>query len=148
MRQILLVVSVFALLFAACKSKRSNSVIPPDKMELVLRDMMRADKFLADYVLNKDTTKKIDSESVKLYQQIFSIHQISGEQFQKSFSYYKEHPDQLRSIMDSLSRPVSAAPTEMVQPIPVPQQQSATDSSRNKADTPQKPKIKKVMAID
>ena len=60
MRQILLVVSVFALLFAACKSKRSNSVIPPDKMELVLRDMMRADKFLADYVLNKDTTKKID----------------------------------------------------------------------------------------
>ncbi len=148
MRQILLLVSVFSLLLPACESKRSNEVLPPETMEVVLQDMMRADKFLADYVLNKDTTKKIDSESVKLYQQIFAIHQITGEQFQKSFSYYKEHPDQLRSIMDSLSRPASAAPTEMVQPIPVPQQQSATDSSRNKADTSQKPKIKKVMAID
>lgn len=148
MRQILLLVSVFSFLLPACKSKRSNEVLPPETMEVVLQDMMRADKFLADYVLNKDTTKKIDSESVKLYQQIFAIHQITGEQFQKSFSYYKEHPDQLRSIMDSLSRPASAAPTEMVQPIPVPQQQSATDSSRNKADTSQKPKIKKVMAID
>lgn len=148
MRQILLAVSVFTLLFPACKSKQSNSVIPPDKMEVVLRDMMQADKFLADYVLNKDTTKKVDSESVKLYQQIFAIHQITGEQFQKSFSYYKEHPDQLRAIMDSLSRPVSAAPTEMVQPLPAPQPQSAADTTQNKADTAQKPRIKKVMAID
>lgn len=119
-------------------------------MELVLHDMMRADKFLADYVLNKDTTKKIDSESVKLYQQIFAIHQITGEQFQKSFAYYKEHTDQLRAIMDSLSRPAAAAaPTEMVQPLPAPQPQSVADTTQqNKADTTQRPKIKKVMAID
>ncbi len=117
-------------------------------MELVLHDMMRADKFLADYVLNKDTTKKIDSESIKLYQQIFAIHQITGEQFQKSFTYYKEHPDQLRAIMDSLSRPAAAAPTEMVQPLPAPQPQSLEYTTQNKADTAQKPKIKKVMAID
>jgi len=148
MRQILLVVSVLILLLPACKSKRNSSVIPPDKMELVLHDMMRADKFLADYVLNKDTTKKIDSESIKLYQQIFAIHQITGEQFQKSFTYYKEHPDQLRAIMDSLSRPAAAAPTEMVQPLPAPQPQSLEYTTQNKADTAQKPKIKKVMAID
>lgn len=122
-------------------------MLPPDKMEALLWDMMRADKFLADYVLNKDTTKKIDSESVKLYQQIFAIHQVTGDQFQKSFAYYKEHPEQLQAIMDSLSKP-TAAPTEMVQPFPAPQPQSAADTTQNKADTTQKPKIKKVMAID
>lgn len=148
MRLILLLISVFSLLFPACKSKRSNGVLPPEKMQMVLQDMMRADKFLADYVLNRDTTKKIDSESVELYQQIFAIHQITGKQFQKSFSYYKEHPDLLRSIMDSLSRPASAAPAEMVQPEPALLQQSASDSSQNKTDTIPKPKIKKVMAID
>ncbi len=148
MRQILLVVSVFALLLPACKSKRNNNVLPPDKMEALLWDMMRADKFLADYVLNKDTTKKIDPESVKLYQQIFAIHKVTGDQFQRSFTYYKEHPDQLRAIMDSLSKPAVTAPTEMVQPLPAPQPQSAADTTQNKADTTQKPRIKKVMTID
>lgn len=148
MRQILLVVSVFILLLSACKSKESKSVIPSDKMEVILQDMMRADKFLADYVLNKDTAKKVDSESVKLYQQIFAIHQITGEQFQKSFAYYKEHPDQLRTIMDSLSRPAVAAPTEIIQPLPAPQPQSVADSTQKKVDTTPKPKIKKVMAIN
>jgi hypothetical protein len=149
MRQVYLIILFFILLLPSCKTKKADGVLPPEKMEAVLWDMMRADKFLADYVLNKDTTKKIDSESIQLYQQVLAIHQVTGKQFQKSFSYYKQHPDQLRGIMDSLSRPASAAPTEPVQPLPLPQQQPAGDTLQKKPDTTQKPsRIKKIMAID
>jgi hypothetical protein len=134
------------LLLPAC-SNNGTGRLPPEKMEAVLWDLMRADKFLSDYVLNKDSTKKIDTESVNLYKQVFAIHNITGEQFQKSFAYYKAHPDLLKGIMDSLSRPPMAEPTEMVQPVPLSPVQSSADSFQRKNDTVIRP-VKKVVAID
>ena len=62
----------FLLLFvvvidAGCKSKNSE-VLPPKKMQALLWDMMRADQFLADYVMNKDTSINRITESLKHYQ--------------------------------------------------------------------------------
>lgn len=104
MRIILLFIAV-VFFFPGCKSKTKipTDVLPPAKMEKVLWDLMRADQFLADYVLNKDLTLNKDSQSVNLYQQIFSIHKVSKEKFKKSFDFYQLHPDLLKVIMDSLS---------------------------------------------
>lgn len=148
MRLIFLVAVLFSLATIACNNKKGDKVLPPEKMEAVLWDLMRADKFLSDYVLNKDTAKKIDSESIKMYNRIFAIHKITGEQFQKSFTYYKTHPDQLREIMDSISRPANAAPTEMVAPQPVSPTQSTGDSAIKRPDTTWPAKTKKVMVVD
>ena len=106
----LIVYTIFLL--SACKSKNAvpSGVLPQKKMQAVLWDMMRADQFLSDYVLNKDTSLKQDIESIKLYQQILSINKITKEDFQNSFSYYKSHPLLLKAIMDSIAN----APPEII----------------------------------
>jgi Domain of unknown function (DUF4296) len=106
-------------LLTGCRNNNSvpAGIIPQKKMQAILWDLMRADQFLGDFVLNKDSSLKKNTESLKLYQKIFSIHHISIERFRESFSFYKTHPSLFKSMMDSLSRPVSAAPTKMVVPV-------------------------------
>jgi hypothetical protein len=108
---------VLVMLVAGCGNKNGvpSGIIPQQKMQLVLWDMMRADQFLADYVLNRDTSLKKETESFKLYQQVFAIHKISKDEFQRSLSYYTEHPLLFKAIMDSISAPVDA-PSKMIQP--------------------------------
>lgn len=144
--RILPAIGLLAFILFSCSS-RKEKVLPPAKMQAVLWDLMRTDKFLSDYVLNKDSSKKVDSESVKLYQQVFAMHQINGEEFSRSFTYYKDHPEHLKAIMDSINRPVAvpvAAPTAPVQPPVSPQKQSTADTVPVKADT-LKPQIRKIM---
>ena len=102
-----------------CCNNNSNvpaDILPAPQMQVVLWDMMRADRFLTDYVLNRDTSLNRKSASIKLYQQVFAIHGITKEIFQKSFSYYQAHPALLQGIMDSLNNKSREAPTELVRP--------------------------------
>lgn len=127
MRTGLLIIAI--LFFAGCKNKKAipDNILPQDKMQAVIWDMMRADQFLTDYVLNKDTALKKQTESIKLYQQILAINKVSKEEFERSFYYYKTHPLLLKVIMDSIA---NTAP-EVV-----------TDTSKN---TLQKDSLKKTI---
>jgi len=100
-----LFVIVLSLTFIQCGNKNSvpGDVLPPEKMQSVLWDMMRADRFLVDFVL-KDTSLNKTSASIQLYQQVFAIHGIDKEKFKKSFEYYEAHPAFLKVMMDSLSK--------------------------------------------
>jgi hypothetical protein len=89
-----------------------SGILSPKEMQAVMWDMLRADQFLTSFVFNKDSTLNKTTESIKYYQQVFSIHQISEEEFQKSFSYYKAHPSLFKIIMDSLSKTTTDAPTQ------------------------------------
>ncbi len=117
MRKISLLI-VFTLLISVIgcgvKDKVPGNVLSPEKMQSVLSDIMKADQFLSDYVLNRDTTKKRETESIKIYNQVFSIHKITPQKFYKSFSFYKSHPSLLQPIMDSLSKPIEAQMIEIV----------------------------------
>ena len=110
-----------SLLLAGCKSKDyiPNSVLPQLKMKAVLWDMIRADQYLADFVLNKDSTLNRKTESIQFYQQVFNIHHISKEEFRHSFSFYRSHPALLKIIMDSLSVISGSALTELYKPKPL-----------------------------
>ena len=104
MKKVLLILSLFFLI-AGCKNKNAvpGNVLPQKKMQAVIWDMMRADQFLANYVLNKDSSLDKKTESIKLYQQILYINQVSKEKFERSFSFYKSHPALLKAIMDSIT---------------------------------------------
>lgn len=106
----------FIVCFVSCgnKNKVPGNVLPPAKMQAVMWDMMRADQFLADYVMNKDTakTRNIDQESIRMYQQVFGIHKISKEQFEKSISWYRDNPERLKVIMDSIQNHNKIIPKE------------------------------------
>ena len=97
---------IAASIFTGCRNtdRIPSDVIPKEKMQAVLRDMMRADQFLSDYVFSRDSTIKKDSTSIEYYSRIFAIHQISKKEFQRSFTFYKNHPAFLKTIMDSLSK--------------------------------------------
>ena len=87
--RISLLIALAVIFTAGCKNKNviPNNVLPEKKMQEILWDMMRADQFLADYVLNKDSSLNKTTESLKYYQQIFAIHKTSKDEFQHSFSF-------------------------------------------------------------
>lgn len=121
----------FIIGVAACgnKDRVPGDIIQPEKMEAVLWDMMRADQFLSDYVLNRDTSSASEKEkkNIRMYQQIFSFHEVTKEEFSKSFDYYRAHPVQLRTIMDSIQNKKLG--------VPVTPAVSAGDTAKKVPDT-------------
>ncbi|MBC7948723.1 MAG: DUF4296 domain-containing protein [Chitinophagaceae bacterium] len=106
---------LLALLIASCsdKEKVPNGVMARAKMQEVLWDMISAGEFLNGYVMTKDSIDKL-AESSKVYAQVFQVHRVTREEFDKSYRYYREHPKEMRVILDSLSKkkstPVPAVP--------------------------------------
>jgi hypothetical protein len=114
-----IVVVVAAFFVFSCRKKNNvpAGILSQRKMQLIMWDMMRADQFLADFVLNNDSMLNKRDVSIKYYQQIFSVHKISEQDFQKSLYYYRTHPSLFKTIMDSLSQVPGDAPTQVVNPV-------------------------------
>ena len=95
-----------SLIFFSCsdKNKIPNNVLPKSEMQDVMWDIIRADEFVTAYIWKNDSTVNRLNESTDLYEQIFSIHKITREKFQKSLSFYRDHPVLLKEIIDSLSQ--------------------------------------------
>jgi hypothetical protein len=89
--------------FISCgkKDKMPEDILKPDKMQAVLWDVLKADA-LVSHIVIKDSAKDATTENLRLQQEIFSIHKVSREAFEKSYSYYKENPGKLKAIMDSM----------------------------------------------
>jgi len=88
-----------------CSDKKVPSgVLPPDKMQEVVWDMMRADQFVVGFVLPKDSSLQRETEKIKWYNRVLAIHKVSERQFKESFRYYQTRPDLMAVIMDSISR--------------------------------------------
>jgi len=90
----------FGFLFS-CSSKTNKDILPPEKMEVVLWDLMRSDEFALNFI-KPDSSKTIKDESLQLYDKIFQIHKIDKDRFKKSFIYYKNNPQLLQPILDSI----------------------------------------------
>lgn len=113
------------LLAAGCRSRSGDeAVLPPEKMQALLWDMMRADQFISDFVISKDSSRKREPESRAIYPQILQWHRVTATQFRRSLDFYRDHPEKLRPIMDSLSLPPrsvlsgpEAAPTQPIKPV-------------------------------
>ncbi len=71
-------------------------------MQLVLWDLLRADEYVVNNA-SKDSTLNIKVKSIELYDQVFRIHNITKDEFQKSLDYYQSRPDLLKVILDSIS---------------------------------------------
>lgn len=121
MRVAIVIVICVLLGMGACKKKETGKkdILSEDKMQAVLWDMIRADHFLNNYMIVKDTSLKKKEESIKQYNQILQIHKISEETFKKSFAYYRSNPKMMWAIMDSLSKMQDEAPTKKIEPVPV-----------------------------
>ena len=95
----------------SCKNNEQvpKNILPGEKMQEVLWSMIMAGEFLNGYVLIRDSVDRV-AESSKVYSQVFQVHQITREQFDKSYKYYREHPLLMRVILDSLVKKQTYAP--------------------------------------
>jgi hypothetical protein len=90
--------------FFSCSEKdQKKDILPEKEMREVMWDMMRADQYVAAFLL-KDSTHTKRDESIRLYEEIFYIHKITREEFKASFDYYTSRPDLFRPIIDSLAK--------------------------------------------
>jgi hypothetical protein len=115
------------LAIAACSGGGVPSgVLKKDKMQVVLWDMLQADDFVREYMVNKDSTLDDTAEFLNMYERVFRIHKTSREEFARSFNYYQSHPALMKEVLDSMynqfqrlptatyTTPVVAAPTPVM----------------------------------
>ena len=99
------------LLFFSCKQKTKvpDTILPVDKMEKVLTDMLRADEF---YNQKQADSATLDSFSrTNLYKAVFTLHKTNKEEFRKSLNFYESHPDLLKTVLDSMHSKVNQKPS-------------------------------------
>jgi hypothetical protein len=92
----------FAVALFACKGKQTNlKILPVSSMKLVLWDILKADEWYTQTVI-RDTLHKRVNENFQLYEQVYKVHHISKEQFYASYKFYETHPDQFKTLIDSV----------------------------------------------
>jgi hypothetical protein len=83
-------VCLFVILFmigCSGKDKIPSGIIPREEMGEILGDMIQADQYASIY-LAKDSNKINEKmETLKLYQTIFQLHNVSREEFSKSYQF-------------------------------------------------------------
>jgi hypothetical protein len=96
-------IGLFAFLFLFSCTKKTQvpkDILPPDKMEILLLDLIKADELINKKSIDSTVRDSFSKEVV--YTSVFNKHKISKEKFRKSFSYYESHPEILKVVLDSL----------------------------------------------
>ena len=102
MRRIIIFLSML-LMLASC-GKRNDTpagLLKPAKMQDVLWDIIRLEAFTSQFIKPKPSLNAVE-ENASLQKQVFAIHQVSKEDFYRSFDYYKTHADLMKIILDSI----------------------------------------------
>src|ERR1700759_226624 len=94
---------IFGSLITACGDKYSvpSGILDREKMEAVMWDMIQADQY-ADYLKKDSAHLDLKAEHLRLYEQVFRLHDVSREKFQKSYNWYLAHPEMNQVLFDSL----------------------------------------------
>ena len=98
-----LLIVFFSIISCSDKNRVPKGILPKAKMQDVIWDMVSAGEFLNSFRLNKDSVDKM-TESLKVYGQVFQFHHITREEFEKSYDWYRQHPDIMNVLLDSLSK--------------------------------------------
>ena len=93
---------IIVLLFSCGNKQPEGRVLSSDKMQAVMWDIMQAEAY-TDFYLKKDSTKNIFLQNAALQKKVFSIHQISKEDFYKTYDFYSSHSNDMRILLDSIS---------------------------------------------
>ena len=101
MRKTLFLLCFFAL--ACSGTSVPGDVLPPQKMEEVLYDMIRADE-MADHLKLSDSTWQPFSRRTALYDTVFQVHRVKKEEFRKSLSFYQSRPDLLKEVIEGMRK--------------------------------------------
>ena len=98
-----LVYCAFFLFVFSCSGKDEvpSEIIQPETMKSILWDVMSAQSY-ALVLQRRDSGFNVIPETKALTQKVFTIHQITASDFNKSYHWYMAHPGVLTLILDSL----------------------------------------------
>ncbi|MEJ7588409.1 MAG: DUF4296 domain-containing protein [Ferruginibacter sp.] len=102
MKLLLVSIVLYCLVGCSDKDRGTSGILDKEKMETVMWDFIKADVFTENFI-KKDSLKNPAVENMQLQNKIFSHHNISKEDFYKSYDYYMAHNDVMKIILDSLS---------------------------------------------
>jgi hypothetical protein len=98
------IVVLLGITIACTNTKKTpENILPKQKMQSVLWDMIQADRFSVLFVAKDSAKKNLQTENLKSYEKVFQIHQISKDEFVKSYKYYLTRPDLAKLIFDSIA---------------------------------------------
>lgn len=94
----------FVLMASGCSDKDSvpKDVLSHDKMEAVMWDVIQAEQYSANFLVKDTPRLDLKMENLRMYDEIFRLHQTSREQFRKSYQYYMGRADLAQVLFDSL----------------------------------------------
>jgi len=130
----------FAFLAASCSRQGHipRDILSKDSMKVILWDVMTADQYSQQILIHDSSRLNLRSATLDLYSEIFQRHHITRDAFEKSYSFYMEHPDIGKELFDSLSvfanrerqeqyrsasrpgQPASPKPAGAIRPLPKP----------------------------
>jgi len=64
--------------------------------------MAQADQYAALYLAKDSAHVDRKTETLRLYEEVFRLHQVSREEFSKSYQYYLKHPKLNQLLFDSV----------------------------------------------
>lgn len=98
-------VVVLMLAGAGCSDKNSvpSGILSLEQMHGVMWDMIQADQYSALYLAKDSAHIDLKLENLRLYEQVLRLHQVSREEFRKSYQYYLDHPAINQVLFDSVA---------------------------------------------
>jgi hypothetical protein len=85
-----------------CSCNRKEQVIAIPQMKLVMWDVITADEWMRKQ-FSTDTIIDSTKKNIALYNKIFALHKITKEEYYNSYNYYKNHPNEMKTLLDSLA---------------------------------------------
>ncbi len=82
-------------------------------MRLVMWDMINADSWFT-ITSYKDSLAVKNKKNITFYKQIFQQHNTTKEQFYYSYNYYEQHPDEMKTLLDSVEATGSRAKIKLL----------------------------------
>lgn len=113
--RVVLILLVCSVMAAGCSDKNSvpKGIISRDRMERVMWDMAQADQYAALYLTKDSAHIDRKAETMRLYAEVLRLHDVTPEEFRKSYRYYLDHPELNQLLFDSVIARGGQARTEM-----------------------------------
>ncbi len=93
------------IMLLSCFDKKTppDSILKPDKMQVVLWDIVLAETFSSHFITATGYIENTAVEDAKFQKQIFAIDGVSRDEFYGSFNYYKSNSVLMKVLLDSLT---------------------------------------------
>ena len=95
------------------KNKIPEGVLKPEKMQVVLTDILIAEAYNSDRSI-KDSSVKLPQENASAFLRVFQLHNITRNEFNRSYSFYLKRPDLFKVITDSISAVIYRRNAELI----------------------------------